>query len=292
MSWRRRVAAAIPDPAKGPIRTAQRSWSRATARLRILPHFLIIGAQRCGTTSLYQYLADHPSVGAPMLGKGAHFFDTHYGEGEAWYRAHFPTRAYQRALERLGRPLLTGEGSPYYVFHPHVPARVEAMLPHVRLVAMLRDPVARAHSHYWHEVARGFEELPFEEALDREPERLGPELERMQADPLYNSFEHQHHSYVSRGLYADQLERWFALFPRAQILVLSSSAFFADPDAQYRRVLDFLGLRPVSLRKYETFNPRTYRPMAEATERRLTDYFAEPNRRLYELLDEDFGWRR
>ena len=254
----------------------------------MLPDFLIIGAQRAGTTSLYKYLEEHPSVAPPLLGKGAHFFDTNFAKGETWYRSHFPTRVHKR----YSRKPLTGEGSPYYLFHPCAPRRVAETLPDAKLIAILRDPVARAYSHYWHEVARGFESLPFEEAIDREPERLAGEEERIRADPAYNSFNHQHYSYLARGFYADQLETWYSLVPRDQLLVISSEQFFADPDRTYGQVLDFLGLPCMALRDYEAFNPREYPRMEEQTERRLARHFSEPNARLYELLGVDYGWRQ
>ncbi len=291
-TWRRTFRSRVPARAKHAIRSAQSAWGRSTSSLRLLPDFLIIGAQRGGTTSLYKYLAEHPSVAAPPLGKGAHFFDTNYSLGEEWYRGHFPTRAIAR-LSRFGAARITGESSPYYLFHPHAPKRVAEMLPGVKLIAMLRDPVTRAHSHYWHEVARGFESLSFEEAIEREPERLEPELARMRADPDYNSFEHQHHSYLSRGLYADQLAAWYAFFPRESILLVSSEDFFAEPDRVFRRVLEFLGLRVRSLRSYEPFNPREYPAMADEARQRLVAYFAEPNARLAELVGFDSaraGW--
>jgi hypothetical protein len=293
MNGPRRLAAALPRPVRRAIRAGERRLARPTSRFRLLPDYLIIGAQRAGTTSLYKYLAQHPGIGPAFLGKGAHFFDTNYSGDLDSYRAHFPTRAYKRYVKAWrGVELVTGEGSPYYLAHPHAPSRIAEALPGVKLIALLRDPVERAHSHYQHERARGFEELSFEEAIEREPERLAGELEKMLADPSYNSFSYQHHTYLARGRYADQLEVWYSLFPKEQILVLRSEDLFADPDRTYREALAFLGVPPVSLATYEAFNPRRYGEMNEATRQRLVEYFAKPNRRLYELLGVDFGWSR
>lgn len=288
-----KLRSAIPQPLKHAIRARQRRVGVSTARLRLLPDYLIIGAQRSGTTSLYKYLAQHPAVGPAFLGKGAHFFDTNYSKDLDWYRAHFPTRMYKRYVKlRHGLDLVTGEGSPYYLAHPHAPFRIAETLPNVKLVALLRDPVERAHSHHAHEVARGFEHLSFDEAIEREPERVAGELERMRADPSYNSFNYQHYTYLTRGLYFDQLQVWYSLFPSDQILVMKSEDFFSDPDRSYRTVLEFLGVPPRSLPSYDAFNPRTYGTMSDATRRRLVEYFAEPNQRLYEFLGVDFGWSR
>jgi hypothetical protein len=285
-------AAAPPvKAARRAARWAAQAYTRPTAGLRVLPGFLIIGAQRAGTTSLHRYLVQHPAVGTMLRTKGVHFFDTNYGRGMAWYASRFPTRAYGwRVRRRHGVGLVTGEASPYYLFHPLVPARVAEHLPGVRLIALLRDPVQRAWSHYQHEVARGFETLPFEEAIEREPERLAGEVERMLADPLYVSFSHQHHSYLARGVYAEQLAAWWARFPAERLLVLSSERFFADPAGTFGRVLDFLELPAFTPAAYQRHNAHDSARLDDPLRRRLADYYREPNRRLYAALADDLGW--
>jgi hypothetical protein len=284
---------ALPRPAKRAVRIGGRRFGTLTARFRLLPDYLIIGAQRAGTTSLFKYLVQHPAVGRPFLGKGAHFFDTNYSADLDEYRAYFPTTAYKWYVKASRRmDAVTGEGSPYYLAHPHAPYRIAETLPDVKLIALLRDPVERAYSHYQHEVARGFEDLSFDEALEQEPRRLAGEVERMRSDPSYNSFAFQHHSYLSRGLYAEQLEVWYGLFPKEQILVLRSEDLFSDPERIYRDVLRFLGVPPFSLRQYEVFNPRRYTEMGPGARQRLVEYFAEPNERLYDLVGTDFAWSR
>lgn len=288
-----RLSSVLPRPARRAVRKGGHRFGHLTARFRLLPDYLIIGAQRAGTTSLFKYLVQHPAVGRPFLGKGAHFFDTNYSADLDTYRAYFPTAAYKWYVKASRRmDAVTGEGSPYYLAHPHAPYRIAETLPDVKLIALLRDPVERAYSHYHHEVARGFEDLSFDEALEREPTRLAGEVERMRADPAYNSFAFQHHSYLSRGRYAEQLEVWYSLFPKEQILVLRSEDLFADPERTYIDVLRFLGLPALPLREYEAFNPRTYTGMSSETRRRLVDYFADPNERLYDLVGVDFGWSR
>ncbi len=127
---------------------------------------------------------------------------------------------------------------------------------------MLRDPVSRAHSHYQHEVARGFEELAFEDALRAEEGRVVGEEDRMRSDPAYNSFEHQHHSYISRGMYLEQVRRWHALFPPDHLLILDSAEFFSEPDRELRRVQEFLGLTQMSLTSYRKMNAHSYDGMS------------------------------
>jgi hypothetical protein len=272
-------------------RWSAQAYARPTAGLRLLPDYLIIGAQRAGTTSLHRYLIQHPGVRTTLRTKGVHFFDTGYGRGMSWYASRFPTKLTAwYVARRHGVELRTGEASPYYLFHPLVPDRVAEHLPQVKLIALLRDPVQRAYSHYQHEVARGFERLPFEEAIDAEPARLAGETERMAAEPLYNSFEHQHHSYLARGCYAEQLDRWRARFDDQQLLVLSSERFFREPEAIFARVLDFLELPAFTPGAYEKHNAHEYRQMGDGVRGRLLEHYREPNRRLYESIGDDFGW--
>src|ERR1700710_2603088 len=101
----------------------------ATAELRMLPSFLIVGAQRCGTTSLHRAIARHPQVVAPALHKGVHFFDLEYTRGARWYRGQFPVAAAARLRTRRVGPPVTGESSPYYMFHPAIPARMAQVVP-------------------------------------------------------------------------------------------------------------------------------------------------------------------
>jgi hypothetical protein len=262
----------------------------ATGPLRLLPDFIIIGAQKCGTSSLYRYLIQHPRVAA-CLKKEVHYFDWHFRRGTRWYRAHFPTAAYRRMYETwTGHQLLTGEASPYYLFHPHAPERVRALLPGVKLIALLRDPVDRTLSAYHHQVRRGRESLAFLEALDREQQRIDGERARLTDDHSYNSPAHRHFSYLARGIYADQLTAWMKAFPRERLLVIRSEDFFEDPASVYSQVLDFVGLPHWEPPQFRRFNAADYDAMDPSIRQRLTDYFAPHNQRLYELVGRDFGW--
>lgn len=270
---------ALPGPARKALRGGYRAYGRATAALRPLPDFLILGAQKAGTTALYAYLRWHPDITGPSF-KEVSFFDRHYAHGERWYRAHFPVR----------RRTLVGEASPSYLFHPQAPERVARMLPNARLIALLRNPAERALSHYQHEVALGREPLSFEDAIDQEDERMGGELERMLRDPSYFSRAWWNFTYVARGRYAEQLERWFASFPREQLLVLLTDELAADTAGTYRRVLGFLGAEAHDLDSYPRIFDRDYADMDPATRAQLDELFAEPNRRLAALLRRTLPW--
>jgi hypothetical protein len=258
--------------------------------MRLLPSFIIMGGQRCGTNSLYEYLAKHPLVGRALPGQEVHFFDLNFDKGFEWYRGHFPLRL--RLDLNLGAwpPLISGECSPYYMFHPLAPQRIAQALPDVRLFVLLRNPVDRAYSHYQHERSRGFETLSFEEAIECEPERLKGEVNKIEGDSGFHSLNHHRFSYLARGMYAEQVERLLTLFPRENILVLFSERFFADPAAARERALQFLGLPHHELSAYPQYNPGRYSNMDSETRSRLMDHFADSNERLYRLLDTDFRW--
>jgi Sulfotransferase domain len=293
---------------RGPLTRAERArifirprrrFRLATKRFRMLPSFLIIGAQRAGTTSLYHYMSAHPDVDRSTSGidgaawnKELHFFDDRFALGLIWYKAAFPLLATERLTRLRGRRLVTGEATPSYLFHPLVPGRVAETLPEVRLIAVLRDPVERAYSHYQLMRREGPERFSFAEAIAAEEERLAGEEERILADPAYRGRKYRNFSYVKRGLYAEQLERWFEHFPREQLLVLRFEDLLARPAQTYAEVLEFLGLQPHRLDAFGVHNqsktaPAPIEPQLRA---RLRERFADPNARLEDLLGWDCGW--
>ena len=273
----------IPEPARVVLRNGVWAYGWVTSPFRPLPDFLVLGAQKAGTTALYEYLRRHPQISGPSW-KEVSFFDRHWARGESWYRGNFPNVARTRGKH-------VGEASPSYVFHPLAPRRVQEVVPEARLIVLVRNPVDRALSQYNHEVALGREALPFEEALDAEEERLRGEQERMAADPRYFSREWWSHTYKARGRYAEQLERWLAVFPREQLLVLPSDDLGSEPARAHAQVLEFVGASPQRLDSYPRVYEREYEPMKAETRERLAAEFEEPNRRLYELLGRDLGWR-
>lgn len=253
---------------------------QATSRWRRLPDFLVIGAQKSGTTSLYEYLTGHPSI-APARGKGVHYFEEHYARGLDWYRSRFPLRT---------AATLSGEATPAYLFYPVVPERVQRDLPMVKLIAVLRNPVERAFSHYQHERATGVEELSFAAALAGEDDRLRGEEEKVRANARYVSFPLLHQSYRSRGLYAEQIERWLRVIPRERLLILQAERLFSDSASVMDEAVSFLGLKPVRTDHYPVQNARSYEPMDPGVRDDLSSFFEEANERLYELVGTRFNW--
>jgi hypothetical protein len=256
------------------------------------PAFLIVGAQRGGTTSMYRTLSQHPAILKAVLHKGIHYFDTGYEHGPAWYRGHFPLRARAARVQRaVGDTPMTFESSPYYMFHPLAADRISRDLPEVKLLVLVRDPVERAYSAHAHELARGYETEPFERALELEDQRLAGESERMVREPGYLSHSHQHHAYRTRGHYADQLERLATRFGPDRLHVVDSGRFFTDPEPVYDGVLEFLGLRQHGYPIFEQHNARPRSPMPETVRAALSEHFRPHDERLTRWLGQPPSWR-
>lgn len=286
---------AANEAARGTAKRVLRGYGQVTSGWRAPPDFVIIGAKRGGTTSLYNYLLEHPSVSPLFPGrqhiKGVRYFDWEYARGPRWYRSHFPLKATGRHLARPWvRFPLAGEASPYYLFHPLAAQRLAREVPGAAVIVSLRDPVERAYSHYKERVRHGAEPLSFEEALDAEPARLSGEAERIVGEPGYRSTAHEDHSYVAQGRYLDMLPRWFDLFPREQFHVVASEEFYADPDRVVNGVWSFLGLPPGRLRSRRRYNYVPAPELRPATRRRLQAEFAGHNRELERLLGRSLPW--
>jgi hypothetical protein len=270
---------------------ARFTFGLVTYHVRPLPEVLLIGAQKSGTTSLYNYLVQHPAV-LPALRKGAHFFDFHHRRGTPWYRANFPTRWQRSRAHRVsGCSAITLEASPYYLYHPLAPARAHGTVPGAKLIAVLRNPIDRAYSHYHHERRAGREQLPLRDAFAREAERLAGEEDRLLRDPGYYSFPHQRYSYLARGRYAEQLRRWLEYYPSDQLCVIASEELFEHPADTMERIYGFLGLPEHALPVYETYGPRGgYSEMDQELRTELSLYFAPYNQELYDLIGRDLAW--
>jgi len=231
----RRVVRKVQTVCRLPFRILTSCW-------RVVPSFLIIGVQKGGTTSLFAYLNSHPHV-LPCLVKEPHFFDFRFGYGAAIYRACFPLQRQVQSLKATSScSVHCGEASPYYIYQPQVPQRAKDVVPEAKLILLLRNPVERAFSHYEHNKRHGIETRSFENAVEEELS-LGPagclDIKRAKANGRQH---HRHFSYLSRGLYFEQIKNWHSVFPKEQMLILRSEDFFRNTATEFRKVLAFLGL--------------------------------------------------
>ena len=292
----RPAAATASRPGHRAVATARRTLGRTGARrlrghllgrLHVAPDFVIIGAARSGTTHLLGQLNAHPNV---LPGpREVHFFDTHrhtYGVG--WYRTRFPRASSSRRAQKEGlSPVLTGESSPSYLAHPSVPARLARALPEARLIVLLRDPTARAASHWAWCLRQCGETRSLREAVEAEigaPEDtagLRIPADRRIGDPLV----------VRRGLYQPQLERWHAHVPRERLLVIQSEHWFKDPLATMQDVCAFLGLPSLdALPRVMRNRNKPHPPYDPDVLQRLRAFYRPHNQRLAEYLGMPLEW--
>ncbi len=187
------------------------------------PDFLVIGAAKAGTTSIYQYLVRHPQV-VPSLLKEVGFFDLRksYINGFDWYCSHFPQVP-------DGETFLTGEATPSYLNRRHVAERVFETLPDVKLIVILRNPVERTISAYYHSVKDNGEQRFLEEVIDSEIEMIQGMSDL--SDIINTNFKVEPRCVVW-SLYYYFLKKWTEVFPREQILILNSNEFYADRKRQ------------------------------------------------------------
>jgi Sulfotransferase domain len=275
------------------------------------PRFLIIGAQKAGTTALYHYLAQHPNVRPPsekelfffspelfedwpqhpyhriLCGQtGRDFFDPQiYPKAAAWYHSHFPLP------HKLGGDRITYEASPEYLYYPAAAERIFKYDREMKLIAILRDPVERAFSA-WNMYCSFGSRRPFVYAPRRETREFD-EAVRDEINGLNSGTTRLDPGYVRRGLYYEQLLRYLQLFKREQILILDSCALKHNTSRVIEEVVNFLGLPeyrhqggwpPYLVGAYETQIPAAIRCL-------LREFYRPHNEKLYELLDHDFDWQ-
>ena len=232
---------------------------------RILPTFIIAGATRSGTTSLYEYLENHPNVLPPMK-KETVFFNYAYHKNPKWYRLYFPT--INEKLEQNQRSekfFISGEATPTYIIDPRVPNRISKILPDIKLIILLRNPIDRALSHYHHNVLLGIEKLSFEQSIENEESRIKSSYEKLKQEKSnYNEhsisyflkmlrFEPENYfkfSYLRTGHYFEHLKNWFDVFSKEQIMIIKSEDFFEDPKIVFKQVQEFLDLPNFELERY------------------------------------------
>lgn len=254
------------------------SWFR---KKKEKTYVIIVGVQKGGTTSLFEYLKDHPSI-VPSVEKEVHYFDNNYELGKEWYNKQFPIQSQCRYLL---------EASPYYIFHPHALSRIKQDLKNVKIITLLRNPIDRAFSHYQMEYRRGADtSSTFEIAIENEQRHLTKERVRMKKDPLYKSTFHQTNSYLERGHYDEQIKQLLSYFDKTQLLFLKSESLFSDPSSTMLSVFNFLNLEPLDTSVYKPFNEGKYHEMPENLHKKLAVYFKNKTKELPQLIGEEFQW--
>lgn len=245
------------------------------------PDFIIIGATKCGTTSLYEYMRAHPQV-LPAIWKEIEYF--RFPErGEQWYLSHFPR------IPDGDTRFVTGEASTCYMSIWDAKTRVHDAYPDVRLIALVRDPVDKTISHCYHDRKIGCEHRSMEEALTRELDILEA-LDR----PWHDAEEYwkTERGYVWLSMYYWFLENWLTVFPKEQLLVIPSEDLYAEPAETLSRVYAHLGLPDHRLDDYEVHLKGEYERKKDPIRERLARFFEPHTARLEELLGRRLDWQR
>tara|TARA_B110000495_G_scaffold101572_1_gene87741 strand:- start:178 stop:981 length:804 start_codon:yes stop_codon:yes gene_type:complete len=255
-------------------------WSSS---LRVLPNLIVIGVVRSGTTSLYHYLGQHPSIIKSAYDELG-YFDSNFDLGLNWYRSLFPTIFEKKKIEQKSGKFMTYDVTPFYIYNEKAPKRIQNILPNSKLILILRNPIDRAYSNYFLTAQdKKFEDIIIEE------EKALETIDRNNEEEYYKFV---HTSLLSRGFYAEQLKKWFKIFPRNQILIIKSEDFATKTNEIMNEVFSFLELDNFNIPDNSKKNKIDYKPMKDETRKYLIKYFRPYNEKLYSMLDRNFDWEK
>ena len=261
----------------------KRHYYGITAKSRVLPDFLIIGAVRSGTTSLYYDICQHPSVKKAAYDEIG-FFDDNYHLGEDWYRSLFPTKKKMREVKQNTGNAITGEDTPFYIWNEIACKRIAEVLPNVKLIAILRNPVDRAYSNYFLGVRHSNETKNFDHAIMKDIEFLDSKIKMEFKNSDYKK------SYVAKGFYAKQLKKWFEHFEKKQIFITTTEELDNNPNIVLEQIFKFLELPNYSIKEIKRHKKSKYPKMNENVRKKLLNYFEPYNEELFELINQRFDW--
>ncbi len=251
------------------------------------PDFLILGAQKAGTTSLFDYISKYSENFVPPQSKELQFFTERYAKGLPWYRARFPL------VKKKGH--ITGEATPDYLFFGECAARVYRHYPQMKFIVLLRNPVERAFSQYNFQnnsdKVKDSDQRSFINAVKDEINILNNES-NIEKCVIFSN-EKKYFSYVERGLYFKQLKKWFYYFPKSSFMIIDSESFYSDPQSYLVNLSKFLGLKLKNLDEvvFKAQNKTSYANEMDSEARRLLEnYYRAANNDLYEILQQKFDW--
>jgi len=258
-----------------------------TGPLRVLPDFIIIGSMKCGTTSLYYDICEHPCA-SPAAYDEIGFFDSNFHLGLNWYRSMFPTKRRIEDIRRKEGVAITGEDTPFYFWNPVAAKRIQKLLPNIKLITILRNPIDRAYSEYQDLVSSESNSPSFETFIENEinTRRKDSSLITEENFEIFN----QKNSYLLKGIYVDQLKIWAGLFPKEQIFTLSTENLNSEPITALESVFQYLNLPDYKIKNIQRQKQKKYAPMDSQTRKLLIEFFKPHNERLFKFIGKKFDW--
>ena len=285
----------LENPQFNPYRFSfEKLYRKMTSRLRQLPDFIIIGAGRAGTTALYSYLIQHPLIAAALTDNNEsvadlHFFEYIISNNIQWYRSHFPILFSKSNKHK--NSFITGEYTSTYMHHPDVPKRIFNLLPKIKLIVILRNPIDKAYSTYQQQFRFGEYTTSFEDTINAEFRRI--DLNKDFPELNSNNYDFENlvaQNIIRHGVYADYLETWLKIFDRKQILILNSDDLKKSTKETLRRVFNFLNVSNYDIKDTSQVNVGKYPTINKITRKKLIEFFKPHNQRLNKLLDTEFDW--
>ena len=266
----------------------KRHYYAITGPKRVLPDFLIIGAKRCGTTSLFSHLPEHPCI-VESHHDNIGFFNDNFNLGVNWYKSFFPTKSYKKNIEKKHGKFLAFDVTTRYMENKRTAENIKKIKPEIKIIVMLRNPIDRAYSQFHVSVKDNDEQLSFDEAVNEEMNRLKQEIKECNDNKL-RAFPKEHRHYIRKSLYAMQLRPWFDIFPRDNILVLSTEMFKENEKQIYNEIFKFLDIPEIQIRDKQHMQKGEYTPMNKKVHKELGDFFKKHNEELFDLIGKRFDW--
>tara|TARA_Y100000996_G_scaffold415563_1_gene411186 strand:- start:2690 stop:3535 length:846 start_codon:yes stop_codon:yes gene_type:complete len=265
-----------------------RKFRGLTSTIRVLPNFLVIGVGRGGTTSLYNYLNQHNCIQKPSYDEIG-FFDDNYHLGINWYRSMFPTKyEKQRITQKFGK-FLTYDVTPWYIRRPWIVNRIKTLLPSVKIIAVLRNPVDRTYSHYHLTCREKGLTKSFEEIIEEDIRKINDYDNNLKNSREYFE-DFVQNSHIARGFYLEQLEHWLKVFDKKNLLIISSEDLAKNTQETLNSIFDFLDLEHQTIPNLQKTNVGKYPKMKDETRKSLENYFSTHNENLFKKIEKYFNW--
>ncbi|MDC0170587.1 sulfotransferase [Candidatus Nitrosopelagicus sp.] len=262
-------------------RFLKRGWSGITASSRVLPNFIIAGTVRSGTTSLYNYTCNHPSI-LPAAYDEIGFFDSNFQLGTMWYQSMFPTKKQMESVQEKTNFCLTGEDTPFYFWNKDAIKRISELIPNCKIIMIFRNPVDRAYSNYQLGKRENKEDLSFEKTIEIEKQIINKGTKNLDfSEPR---------TYLIKSLYSIQLKNWLTSFSKDQLYFLSTEQLSSKPNETMSGIFNFLGLPGHTLSEFKKEKKAIYPEMNISTRNDLLKFFKSYNNELFSLIGKNFSW--